>query len=303
MIIRNILYLIGLAIVAVFCNSCYILTPVEPEIISEQQGLVMHGFLNENDSIEIYLHEVNGVAEDGYTTIPDAQVNLFQNDELIDVLEWNRSSYRSQVKPQKGFNYKVAVNYPSIGTIDATTALPTTINIDSIQWNATAGVSPWGDNYSEITLYFTDPAEEQNYYQIFPYCFSDNEYWNDILFEYTINDPVLSNSGCLEYNNNDLYFTDDLVNGQSYAMKFHVMVNSFINDPNFKLYVLFNSISESMYDYIKSSAAHIQNQGALQLELLIISGNNPVFVNSSVNGGYGVLGAYGQQKILVETGK
>ncbi len=288
-------------------SSCYHLTPVDLNNSAEYNTLVINGLLNPNDSINLFLHKVNSMEEIGFSPISDASIMLFEdNTYLCDLDPDSTGNYKSDFIPQYGKEYQIEIEHEQYESLSAETHLPFPVLVDSTLFKKNAGTSFLGDNYSETTIYFTDPPNEVNYYEIIVFCTwqdwltKDVAYDNDIYFPYTMTDPVLSNSGCLDNNSNFAYFSDELIDGQSYSLNIHTLMNTAMMSSNFQYFVCFKSVTKEMYLYHKSMTNHLYHQSGLALEFLIIDPGNPVNMYSNIEGGLGIFAGYHDQLIEIE---
>ncbi len=282
----------------VFC-SCHIFTPVDIDTFEDENKMVVYGLFSPDDSIGVYIYRLTNCYDKGYVTVNNATVNLYCNNKHAATLINNgKGYYYSNIVPVFGNEYTIIAGHDTLDQIEATGSLPTDINIDSVSFISRAGVSPWYDNYSQITVSFTDVANEVNYYEILPYTHKKGNYNNYIMFPYSMNDPVLLNSGCIDNSGNFAYFSDDMIDGQTYKMKLHVMDNNNIIKPDYELFIRFMTVSYHMYQYHNKMSNHLSNQGG-NGEFLYTKVTNPVTLYTNIKGGYGVFDGYCKHDIRI----
>lgn len=281
-------------------HSCNYLTPVEFDTETEHTALVVNSLFTTDDSITLFVYKINQMTESGYTFLKDAKVKLFVNEYLIEEVDGDSSGmYKSSIIPKLNDQINIHVEYSEYDAAFAENKLPTKILLDSTKFTKDAGVTPWGMNHSATTLYFKDPPNESNYYEIIVYhrkisYIDTNEYvyFNDIFFPHTITDPLLVSSGCLVNNANFAYFTDELIDGQAYAMKIHLDIESYGEHTKPTLIVCLKSVSKELYEYHKTMADHLWHQSGLELEPFIIDAGNPINMYSNIDGGLGIFAGY-----------
>ncbi len=104
--------------------------------------------------------------------IKDAQVLYFENDIIKDTLEFvdSLNIYRMQHSmndyPVEGNRYAIKVIKEGFETITANTTIPSKVEIEDANVTPIAYIDDDGMVYSELTLTFTDPADEINYYEL-----------------------------------------------------------------------------------------------------------------------------------------
>jgi hypothetical protein len=290
-----------LFIVAIL-SSCNIQTPIDIDTSGHENKMVIYGFFCEDDSIGVYLYRVTAIEDTGYATVNNAVVSLYMNNQLVNILATNDSGYYySNVFPTYGNIYTITADHETFGHVEATNYLPSPVKIDSVSFIKNGGTSTWGDNFSQITVAFTDPAGENNYYEILPYSTRNGySFDNEIFFTYSMNDPVLMNSGCIDNAPYFAYFSDQIIDGQTYQMNIHIMDNLAMGKNGYHLYIKFMPVAYDMYQYHRKMVEHINNQGGNAYDFLMIGGGNPVSMYTNVEGGYGVFAGYCKSIIEIE---
>ena len=259
--------------------------------------IIINSVFNPNDD---FIFNVSYTASplSSYDSINENLHFLFYEDNNL-IIDTFLQSYvlETEIHPIPNTKYKVEVlsdNLPSISTSDS---IPNLVNIDEATYIFPAGVDEYGDYYAEASISFTDPADEQNYYELLIYSFNGLEkyYWNWDC-EYLITDPVLLNEGDVDYLPSSLFFSDELFNGESYTMKCKGDIGCTINSegitPGEQLYATFRSVSKSYYLYRKYYTRHAHNQQFQGDFLDLIYMGEPQSMYTNVVNGYGIFAGY-----------
>lgn len=223
--------------------------------------------------------------------------------------------YLADVKPVAGSNYKLTVAAPDYEHVEAETAIPQKRCIDSlsvlykIRNNVNERV--WWHNFE---FEFSDPAEEENWYQ-FDFCYSNYDvvnnqncgFYNEKLteasfenaFQVSSTDPLIISEGTLESGAKTFIFSDELINGTTYTLNAEVAFSySYFNTKRIP-FIFSRSLSKEAYLYTKSIAKHKNEQGLpKQFDWFSPNGTgfnyetSPVALYSNIKGGVGVFAGY-----------
>ncbi|MBE9468357.1 MAG: DUF4249 family protein [Bacteroidetes bacterium] len=210
----------------------------------------------------------------------------------------------TNIRPIPNKEYKVEVLSDKLPSIITSDSIPNIVNIDKAILIYPAGVDEYGDFCVEAMITFTDPPQEENYYELLIYHLHkyDNEknYWNwdgDV----KITDPVLLNEGDVDYLPSSLFFSDELFNGETYTLKVKRGGYNTRFETNSGCYAELRSVSKSYYLYRKYYTRHVFNQ-QLQGEDLrdFIFMGEPRSMYTNVVNGYGIFAGYwGTTKELI----
>lgn len=263
-------------------NGCE--TIVEVDLPEHPPMLVANSLFNQHDSWQVLLHKSkNSLDRSSNSPILNATVEIFQDNRIITSLTHTGSGvYHSPqyIKPEIGIEYVLKASAPSYDPIEATDYVPIPVQIESVDYDISS-------NPFKFTIHFTDPLETKNYYQVqllTPVAegnsFLTQVWWesNDLLFQdLGGGDPNIS------------LFDDALISGESYSLKLKAYPHSV--EPLRQIYVSLLSVSESYYNYMKSS----KNQDD--------KGDNPfstpVQVYNNIENGLGIFAGYGVSIVAV----
>lgn len=107
-----------------------------------------------------------GILETGPpANVPDATVEIWQDNQLLVNLAYaGDGDYRSSANlPQAGIDYTLRVSAPGFDAIRADTRIPMVTPIDSA---ITSGSISTGTGDIDLAIYFTDRANEDNFYSL-----------------------------------------------------------------------------------------------------------------------------------------
>jgi hypothetical protein len=166
-------------------------------------------------------------------------------------------------------------------TVYAQNAMPEQVRITDATIIQPVSVDKYGTYTSQVSITFSDPAGERNYYELF----FEGAGYDD---ENKITDPVLLNEGDIGYFPSSYFFSDELFDGQEYTMT----IKRYLGHGIWADAVLRN-ISKDYYLYRKYWTRHSYNQIGFDREVgnLIYAGEPLTMFNNIVNG-YGIFAGY-----------
>ncbi len=244
------------------------------------------------------------------TIIPDATVYLFENNVIIDTLEYIDTAeyYISSIYPQTGKEYKLEVSKTGLKEVTCMDIVPERVTIDAATVINYGGLDSNGEPFSEITLSFSDPENTGNFYEI---VVSDAGNLEDYFF-LTANDEIITSESyypsILMFDARSpqfLPFNDIKINGTSKELKIFYMPprtifvdgnneETFINSHVIDIHL--RSISEKYYKFRTSYLQHLNNKRGDGL----FGMNEPMNVYTNVENGYGIFAGYQEDIITIE---
>ncbi|MBO4876202.1 MAG: DUF4249 domain-containing protein [Bacteroidales bacterium] len=263
--------------------------------------------------------------------ISDADVIIFEDDKPLQVVPISdgEGNYHAAYIPKVGHTYKFQVSKDKFETIEAEATMTNSTTINSLSGKmATSedGSYYYGGNF-DISMNFNDNPNEENYYMItvagklpddlveyitnnhsgyyFSYEMLDSSY----LLNLECNDMSVNNS----HNNSNLFFSDEIISGTDYSIKFSAQdyrdiygtfyeieyynyngnegenitedpgIDSlpFYREFEYELIVHIATISKDYYQYLKSYDQYVENDGNPFAE--------PTLVKTNVKNGLGIL--------------
>jgi Domain of unknown function (DUF4249) len=287
---KTYLSIITTALLMYSCQKEVKLKLPEPE-----KKLVVNSLFSPDSVFKVRVSALQGMFDNSSLEINNAEVKLFTNS----IFSGNLASVgkgvytSSSVIPMLGNEYKLIVTAPNYPVATATGVMPSKkVLIEKTTRKDSVGVDEDGDYYSEATVIFTDPIGEKNYYELrvvfvdtssfFPYTYSS-------IFG---NDPVIENENDLGYDPINFLFSDNLINGVTYSLKFNYYPPHYGESGSAGKYyrtmaIQFNSISEEYYKYKKKLLRHFATQNSSVFEP-----SEPAQMYSNIEGGYGIFAGY-----------
>lgn len=237
--------------------------------------------------------------------ITDATV-IISSDNQIDTMKYNDSLKYYDLGftfPEAGKNYQLKVIKSGFKTVISNDVVPSKVKMTSYEINPIAGTNDCGDIYSEITINFNDPPNEENFYEV--------EVSEDTTFQIFSNDNIITSESyypsLLSFdaeNPEYLLFNDNYINGEKHQLKvfyyprqYDESDGRYINSQ--VIFLHFRSVSENYYKYKTSLLQHLYRQ---QGDILYGTGE-PVNVFSNIENGYGIFAGYQEdtETILIKT--
>tara|TARA_Y100000385_G_C13089646_1_gene638096 strand:+ start:510 stop:1496 length:987 start_codon:yes stop_codon:yes gene_type:complete len=304
---------------------------VELDIPPHEPVLVLNGILDTDTTFSIMLSHSIGAFDQGIpSNVSDAQVSLYENDQLVDVLNqdvsnqdynyftgndnyyWNYDqvvlslySYVSDYTPISNANYRIEVSHPDYSFISAVSNIPEDIDISSIE------IDTSNTEYLRVSFTFIDDPNQQNFYRVraLGNCSKnliDEVTGNQEFIYFTLedrielnsNDPSLQSEGIpfegYTFVGDEALFSDVLFDGQQKTMTFDLDTYYLKWTDCDTLMLQLTSFSEDSYIYFNSLQQHSDNGAAG------IFGGEVVPVYSNVEGGLGVLISANAQPIYIK---
>lgn len=316
-------------------SSCTKEIPVDENYQSSR--LVLNSVFNlEDDTLKAFITQTRRIAgfTSDYTKINDAKIYLHEKDRIVGefvvndvVLDKNQytSGYGTRyilenVDLNTASTYSINVRHPKYGNAMAKTSFPRSVAIESIQLRDRR---VFDNNYQELRdvivadITFTDPAGEDNYYQISNssyviarthinrYDTLFDEYidveYSDTLILWTNNqfsdiqvDPLMNpGEGEIFDDSENMFqlFSGELIDGETYTLSYVVNDNgTLLSDLDtvagefFKVNIAMRSIPKDLYLYYLSAESFYWNDEMPFVE--------PVQVFSNVENGVGIVAGY-----------
>lgn len=237
--------------------------------------------------------------------IADAFVLYFENDFLKDTLEYSDSldiySISNNITdyPIAGNTYSVRIYKDGFDTITATTRIPSKVKITDTTIVPIAYVDETGNVFSEISITFTDPVDETNFYEIAV---------SDIAFQYdssryfyklsTYDNIITSESyypSLIRFDVDKpkyLLFNDKTINGKERTLTVYYNPpqreddNRYIANHYISLHL--RNVTEDYYKFKTSMIQHLNNNK----EDILYGMGEPVNIISNIDNGYGLFAGF-----------
>ena len=269
--------------------------------------LVVNGLTRVNTAFRVTVSKTAGILDSTNPAsykVPDALVQLYQNNVLKDTLVYETTSNSYLVKrntrPQSGSTYTLTVDAPGFTSAIAETVTPAAISIQGITKRINVKKDANGEYLDEVKITFTDDAAATNYYLIKirrPGYFGGGgnvNYSGIYCMRSSDKDIDRRNNGdptdfenCI---NQEFFMSDKNFNSQAKELLLfiqHKELEPFLNISNnryLKPIVELHSITYDHYKYRKSYDAYKDAEDNPFAE--------PVLVFSNVKNGYGVFSTF-----------
>lgn len=228
-----------------------------------------------------------------YTIPPDASgggfndtIHLFlyeNNTQILDTI-FSSDSLMTSVYPKPESSYLLKVFVEGYDTIYARDTIPRKVLIHdgTIIWSI--AIDKYNTHISQVSITFSDPPGERNYYELF--VGNGSPYSSDI----EITDPVLINEGDMGYFPESYFFSDELFDGQQYTM---IINRELGHGAGRQVNAVLRNISYSYYLFRKYWARHRFNQIGIDREIgYLIYMGEPQSMYNNIQNGYGIFACY-----------
>lgn len=265
--------------------------------------LAMTCTFNPGDGFEAYFSRTTNITSDAYPDIGTLIIRLYENDSLINESVIDTNFWQFNYAVNENNSYHIEVEDTTGNLISAKSVIPDRIFIQGASIKPVLVKTDIGegeDFRDKVTITWTDPQEEANFYQVVIYSFSDNfsnesrSYWNSFISE----DPVLTTEGDLDYSPVTIFFSDQLFNGETYTMSI-INANGGLSCINGTCLpdrhrVELRSITRDYYLFLKYFTRHYNNQQITEenpsLDMLFLG--EPVDMYTNVENGFGIFSGY-----------
>ncbi|PKP08113.1 MAG: hypothetical protein CVU09_17410 [Bacteroidetes bacterium HGW-Bacteroidetes-4] len=257
--------------------------------------IVVNSIYSDDSVINIWL-STSGIITEPYNSNPTVfLVSVYENDELRYTSQANSGKLNTHIRPNVSSKYKIEVSSNSFSSVSTTDSVPSIVGITNAEFVFPIAVDEFGDYLGEAQVTFSDPVECKNYYELLINV-GVNNYFTGFM-DYPITDPIILNEGDLDYYPSSIFFSDELINGQSYTLKIKVAVGVVINSegikPSSELYAELRSVSKNYYLYRKYLTRHLYNQQMNNKDFYdYLYNGEPVDMYSNIINGYGIFAGY-----------
>ncbi len=285
-------------IISLLC-SCIMEIEIPP--CNEQSYLVVNSLFCADSTFRVHVTKTTCFSNPVPPIIADASIRLYENGILVANLTYIEEGwYGDDFTPSEGNRYKIAVDHPDFGLVQAESTIPEKVLIDSAFYYFREKWSITHQSYlAEITVEFSDPDSAKRYYEI---LFEQVGVYNNVDY---MTDPSIIKDGDWDFEPKTLYFTNEFFFGQKktlridycYTPTYDYFTGDFLPDMN--RFVLLRTVSEEFFLARKSWTKHIYNQ---QNSYNAGDGYNLPFIGepqqmyTNVQGGYGVFAGYAEDE-------
>ena len=343
--------LLNLLLGLVFLATVACETVIEVDLPEESPRLVVNSFIGTDAPVTVKLSQSKSILDNTRPPlVSGAEVVLLEEGEIVATLEEVpdpyednpvnqpnpdlKGFYTSSFIPSAGKNYTLQVTKSGYEPVEAKAYVLPPVPIQEVTYDTTVtAYYTIGEDsflvrkidFNEIQLSFTDPVDEQNYYQLrvleyymrYDYLIDEqgnyvlDEQGNNIIVDsiqlsssasITSSDPLFTQDESFFGDNEEISseaygysftFTDDFINGKSYHLKFRPNSSYYHNegyDPPYLVVSLY-TISEAQYQYVTSNKLQYENEGDPFAE--------PVQVYNNIENGFGIFAGYSSDQVVL----
>ncbi len=274
--------------------------------------------LNISISKSAYLTDESSSEQVSLYSIDNAQVLIYQNNNVIDSLYFNEPSFdisfylnlyqygnyvSKYLFPIMGKEYKVIAKVTGMPEASSITTIPDLVKIEHVDTSRIIVANQFSKTNLclKCNIEFTDPANETNYYLFNIYKnYKESGSMNSDNMGFLCNDPIVEEK-LIGHEGNALSgdpirgiaFTDKIINGQKSDLTVTISCTDiglpfWIDDPNYNadgnhrkiIYFRLYSITEEYFKYIQTLNKYNKDYDNPLAD--------PVLVYSNVTGGYGI---------------
>lgn len=244
--------------------------------------------------------------------ITNAEVLLYKDGTLISSLVYDSSQqfyplgFGPMQGPLAGERYKVKVSAQNFQAVYAETHIPAKVSIDTVTIVRVGYFDDTGLVYSKLTIHFTDPPDQENYYEIvvtqIGLEYIADAYRTLSTFEpFIVNEPHYPDEIRIDLKNpNRLLFNDKTINGKQIELDFYYFASQTMGGTHQlsseTLSVQLRHISREYYLF-QSTMLH----SSFNREADILYGlGEPLNVISNVENGYGIFAGFNNDVFNIE---
>ncbi len=302
---KNTIKVIGLLIAFSSCEKV-----IEMKETETSRQIVVNSLICPDSIFKVQLSETMPVLDTarGYF-LTGRSVEVYENDLLVKTLKHKNGGYYydPEFYPKAGKRYRIRILKGTVPEAEASTVIPLPVPIRYLTTGES--VKQWGKALI-VNVTFADPADQVNYYRISlrersRLALKDEK--NQLVYKTVINyrwiDPgtnsILKGMGEIpedqivnNHSENDYsIFADKVISGREYTLVIFtnyfdekVVVESTVN-------VLFQSISEEYFYYLKSRTRYNQVNDNPFAE--------PVKIYGNISNGAGIFGGFSSSKKMI----
>lgn len=298
----NKIILIFLVLFLVSCTK-----EIEVDIPVQKPSMVVYSTIvpfttPQPKSLNIDLQSTRHIYDSAGYPISDATLLLFKNNILFDTVKYIDSVNCYPLNglfPKEGDNYTIIINHAEFETIFAYTFIPTKVYITDTVITPVAYFDETGSVFSEISITFTDPGDEINYYELAVSDISFSYDNPDDFYELSTNDNIITSESyypsLIRFDVDKpkyLLFTDKQINGVEHTLNVYYTPpqredeNRYISSHYISIHL--RNVTEDYYKFKTSMIQHLYNK---QEDILYGMGE-PLNVISNIENGYGLFSGF-----------
>ena len=273
----------------------FLLTSCTKEIVidlPDHEGKLVINSLFSPDTLLCVHVSRSRVITDTFFIQETAPVVVLKYAEKADTFQSTGNGYyvSQTLIPKVETNYSIEVFSMEHGIATASDKIPEETPFEVINYVQEAGIDGEGYNFSSITIRFNDSPVEKNYYELMlKKEFAISKKKSTKLWSWS-NDAVIKNEGFINDVSDNLFFSDELINGKSHTLAFNFYHSLDESNIASHFFIHFRSVSVNYFLYKKKLMLHFENQ----IGDIWDGTGNPVNLYSNVENGYGIFAGYSE---------
>lgn len=246
----------------------------------------------DQDSLTVIVSASKSILDESqvFDIFPDANVGLYADDALVEVLEYDSLSQRfllrgGAINWQPGVNYGLKVDQAGFEQITASAQLAVSPTVRDVTCDLDGGVDfDFGDRIPELTFTFDDPVGADYYKLEVRLLYLDSGTGSSFFDKepaIETNDPQLFGS-FTKYSDPDrgLFFRDSNFEGKTVTLRVNPLLSFNVNSDDYRYFVKLIRVSKALYEYEQSIDLFYENDGNPFAE--------PIVIGSNFENGYGI---------------
>jgi len=290
------LFLKTIVLIAILTSFQSCKKVIDIDLPPTDSKVVVNSFFTDGSPIKVHLSKSIAVLENAIPECNDATIVLLKDNVINDTLYLNGGYYYSHILAERGKNYSLIVSVPDMDSVLCEDIIPEKTILQSFICTDSVLTDEDGMIINELKLDFQDFPGPSFYEVELSAKDTINNYTTGLWFKKN-SDPIITSTGLLDYNPRTLIFTDKMFDGKHCSVKIYF---AFDWDRDYKIKIIFRSVSESYYKYKERQFAYL-----FSLENDIFSGmSEPINLYSNITGGYGIFAGYSSdEKEIIVSGK
>ena len=293
-VIKILLFISPLVFVQCGDPEDFFTTVVEADIAPHEPKLatIAH-FTNLDSAFQVFVSNSLGVIDtQSYAEIQDADVNLYEEDNLIGNFQYNEESRQYELlntnQLQAGKDYQLEVSHPDFGMVRSEqqfSQLPKITNVELIE----EGAIEFGERVDLIVIEFEDLDENYNYFEIQMRSrqerrrflgFEDEEFKYDTINAYFLlyssGEEGITSFGT----EGRLLFTNDAFSRKSNKLRLPTYLPEENPSPEFPVEICLSSITADRYFH---QISLVRNENASNNPFV-----EPIILHENIEEGHGI---------------
>ena len=317
---KNCLFTAIILLISISFQSC--IKEIDTSNLPVENKLVIYCMLTPDSLVSVRLSKTNSLLIDDLDSVPDAKVELYENDKFLEFLTYRGDGwfYSTKTYPRDSYNYTIKAKAPGYENVEGTDSIPQRVTIqESVKKSWFITEQNAEQEFVDYTVSFEPLTGSGNFYELlfFTQTRQENPGSNKSLYNiYFIAGSILETDACIaneKYLNSyfsTFVFSDENLDRQkgNLHLKF---INSSAGGGVFtgalgypwdrvglkEEYTALRSVSKSYYLFRKSYYMYISNQELFQKwdpsdPFSVLINTNPSDVFTNVKNGYGIVAAY-----------